>query len=108
MLATPLDREAYPLADLATLSTPRLLVYRAYVEANVEAMRAALESVAPGTGFRHLAPHVKTHKSLWATRLLQQKGIEKFKCTPQELDMLLEAAAKDVLIAYPLLEQGAE
>jgi D-serine deaminase-like pyridoxal phosphate-dependent protein len=108
MLATPLDREAYPLADLETLSTPRLLVYRAHVESNAEVLRAALESVAPGTGFRHLAPHVKTHKSLWATRLLQQKGVEKFKCTPQELDMLLEAAAKEVLIAYPLLEHAAE
>ncbi len=102
------DWSAYAIERVELLPTPRLLVYRPQLERNIAAMRRHLESVVPGSGFRHLAAHVKTHKSAWVTRLLVKHGVEKFKCTPQELDFLLETGVKDVLLAYPLLAHDAD
>ena len=107
MQATMLDRSQYAIGQIETLSTPRLVVYRTRLEQNISLLRHYLEEVAPGSGFRHLAPHVKTHKSAWVTELLLKSGIEKFKCTPQELDLLLQAGARDVFVAYPLLAHDA-
>lgn len=90
------------------LATPRLLVFREAVEANIRAMRASLESVVPGSGFGHLAPHVKTHKSLWAARLLVARGIDRLKCSLNELDLCLDAGARSVFVAYPLLPHDAD
>lgn len=90
------------------LPSPRLVVYRERVERNLARMRALLEPVFPGTGLAHLTPHVKTHKSLWATRLLAAAGVSRFKCSPNELAMLLEAGVPDVFVAYPLLAPEAE
>ncbi|HVR75527.1 MAG TPA: alanine racemase [Planctomycetota bacterium] len=98
----------HPIEALTTLSTPRLVVFRAHLEENIRRFGRALDSVVPGSGFRHATPHVKTHKSAWVTRLLMEMGIERFKCTPRELDMLLEAGARDILVAYPLVSGEAE
>ena len=103
-----IDWNAYTVEHVEMLPTPRLLVYRPPLERNIAAMRRHLESVVPGSGFRHLAAHVKTHKSAWVTRLLMEHGVEKFKCTPHEIDFLLETGVKDVLLAYPLLAHDAE
>jgi len=103
-----LDTLQYPVEQAVALSTPRLLVYRRMVEENISLLRRYLEEVVPGSGFRHLNTHVKTHKSAWVTRLLCSSGIRKFKCTLQELDMLLEERAGDILVAYPLLPHDAE
>ena len=85
-----------------------MLVYRQRVEQNISLLRGYLEEVAPGSGLRHLRTHVKTHKSAWATKLLLERGAEKFKCTPNELDMLLDAGARDIFVAYPLVAEEAE
>lgn len=92
----------------AGLSSPRLLVYRRQVEQNIALLKGYLEDVVPGSGMRHLCTHVKTHKSAWATELLLHNGVEKFKCTPHEIEMLVTAGAKDIFVAYPLLDEEAE
>jgi D-serine deaminase-like pyridoxal phosphate-dependent protein len=98
-----LDLERCLAPALEDLPTPRLVVYRRRVEENIRRMRSYLEAVAPGSGLGHLRPHAKTHKCRWATELLAASGVSKHKCTPNELDMLLEAGARDVFVAYPLL-----
>jgi len=108
MPKTCMDWSAYELAEAGRVPSPRLLVYREVVEENIRRMRGHLESVVPGSGFRHLAPHLKTHKSVWATRLLLKEGVERVKCTLHELDLALEAGARDVFVAYPLLAHDAE
>ncbi len=103
-----LDTAEYSLAGLASLPTPRLVVFRKYVEENIRLMRSYLEGVAPGTGFEHLRTHVKTHKSAWTTRLLHEAGVRRFKCCPHELEMLVDAGAEDIFVAYPLLPRDAD
>lgn len=103
-----LDTRAYAIENVANLSTPRLVVYRQRLEQNISLMRRYLESVVPGSGFRHLLPHVKTHKSAWVTNALLASGIRKFKCSLQELDMLLDSEAEEIFVAYPLLPHDAD
>ncbi len=106
--AAPLDPDRYSLPLLGRLSTPRLVVYREFVEANLRRMRDALNEVVPGSDFAHLRTHVKTHKSAWTTERMLEAGIERFKCTPHELEMLVEGGARDVFVAYPLLPREAD
>lgn len=103
-----LDGDVYSLAALASVPTPRLVVFRKLVEENIRLMRSYLEGVAPGTGFDHLRTHVKTHKSDWATRRLLEAGVRRFKCCPHELEMLVDAGAEDIFVAYPLLPRDAD
>src|SRR5262245_61213228 len=108
MQARTLDANQYAVEQVEMLSSPRLVVYRMRLEQNISLMRHYLEEVVPGSGFRHLSPHVKTHKSGWVTEILLKSGIGKFKCTPHELDLLLKAGAADVFVAYPLLAHDAD
>ena len=103
-----LDVEEYFLSRLASLPTPRLVVYRKYLEENIARMRRYLEEVVPRSGFHHLRTHVKTHKSAWVTSILLDAGVRRFKCTPNELEMLVDAGAEDIFIAYPLLSRDAD
>ncbi len=102
-----LDSTAYPFAALGDLSSPRLVVFETRVLENIRRLRAELQRIVPQSGFRHLRPHVKTHKSVWTARLQLREGIERFKATPHELDPLIEAGARDVFVAYPLLDARA-
>ncbi len=108
MTAAALSSDTYPIADPDSLPSPRLLVFRARVDSNIEQMRRHLEAVAPGTGFDHLRTHVKTHKSSWTARRMLDAGITRFKATPNELDLLLDAGARDIFVAYPLLAHEAD
>lgn len=103
-----LDAGAYHLDKLRHLQSPCLVVYQELVENNLEILRREIERVLPGAGLSCLRPHVKTHKSAWATRLQIDKGIDKFKCSPNEFDMLLEVGARDIFVAYPPLEPLAD
>jgi D-serine deaminase-like pyridoxal phosphate-dependent protein len=102
------DPAPYALDRPELIAAPRLLVYRERFEGNLARMREHLEAVVPGSGFRHLTPHVKTHKSAWVARRCLESGIRRFKCTLHELEMLLEAGAPSVLVSYPLLAHDAE
>ncbi len=85
----------YAIKDIARLDTPALVVYPAGVRKNIQ----LAVGMAGGPG--RLRPHVKTHKSPDATRLLMEAGIRQFKCaTIAEAEMLAIAGADDVLLAY--------
>jgi D-serine deaminase-like pyridoxal phosphate-dependent protein len=102
-----LEPARYPLRNPHEIPTPRLLIYRHLIEENLRRMRTHLEAIAPGSGFAHLCPHVKTHKSSWVARLQIEAGITHFKATPHEVEMLLRAGATDIFVAYPLLPHTA-
>ena len=108
MLCASLDPDKYHLSQLAGLPSPSLVVYREIFMQNIARMRRQLENIAPGSGFKHLRTHVKTHKSLWATGVLLEAGLTSFKSSLQELEMLIDAGAKDIFLAYPLLPQDAD
>ncbi|MGH7491350.1 MAG: alanine racemase [bacterium] len=97
----------YGIADLAQVPTPRLLIFRDRVEGNLQKMRSYLETVAPGSGFLHLCPHIKTNKSSLLTSWMVRSGVGYFKSTMREVDLALAAGAKDIFVAYPLLTHEA-
>ena len=103
-----LDPRGYYLEALKGFSTPRLVVYQRQLERNIERMRAYLEAIVPGSAFEHITPHTKTHKSRWVTQRLMEAGVGRFKCTPNELDTLLEAGVRDLFVAYPPLPHDAD
>jgi len=102
-----LDRELYRLDQLTDIPSPALVVYEELVEENLAIIRRELEAVSPLAASACLRPHVKTHKSAWAIRLQLSAGIEKFKCSHNELDLLLDEGVRDIFVAYPPLERLA-
>ncbi|PRY46955.1 D-serine deaminase-like pyridoxal phosphate-dependent protein [Spirosoma oryzae] len=85
----------YTITDVDALDTPALVIYPDRVRQNIDRLLAYVDDVS------RLRPHVKTHKSPDASRLLLDAGIRKFKCaTIAEAEMLAEAGAPDVLLAY--------
>ena len=98
-----LDENAYHLDRLESLESPCLVVYQELVEENLAILQQEIEELLPGEAPGCLRPHVKTHKSSWATRLQLERGIDKFKCSPNELDMLIEEGARNIFVAYPPL-----
>ncbi len=90
------NNEWYTIDNIDQLDSPVLVIYPDRVKANI---RLAVEMVGGDTS--RLRPHVKTHKSPDATRLLLEAGIRKFKCaTIAEAEMLALCGAEDVLLAY--------
>lgn len=93
----------YHLTDPATVASPALMVYPQQVAMNIDRMI----EMAGGAG--RLMPHVKTHKMKPIVEMQISKGIHRFKCaTFAEAQMLAEAGAKDILIAYQLNSLVAE
>lgn len=85
----------YVLSQPEQLDSPALLVYPDRVQQNIDRLVAGIDDVS------RLRPHVKTHKTREATRMLMDAGIRKFKCaTIAEADMLAGCGADDVLLAY--------
>ena len=85
----------YTITDVDALDTPALVIYPDRVRQNIDRLLTYVDDVT------RLRPHVKTHKSPDASRLLLDAGIRKFKCaTIAEAEMLAEAGAPDVLLAY--------
>lgn len=88
----------YEIKNIDTLSTPALLFYKERLIQNVETITDYMADVDL------LRPHVKTHKSKEVCKLLISYGINKFKCaTLREITLLIDAGAKDILMAYPLV-----
>lgn len=78
--------------------SPGLLVYQDRVAQNIDLMVTIAGNVD------RLIPHVKTHKMAEVVRMQLAAGITKFKCaTIAEAEMLADAGAKWVLIAYQLV-----
>lgn len=87
----------YHLADPSTVASPALLIYPQQVEMNIGRMIEMVGNPAL------LMPHVKTHKMKPIVQMQIASGIHRFKCaTFAEAQMLAEAGAKDILIAYQL------
>jgi len=92
----------YVLSDPGTVPSPALLFYPALIRRN---LRRAIEVAG---GVDRLRPHVKTHKTREIAGIELEMGIGKHKCaTLAEAEMLAEAGAPEVLIAYPLVGPNA-
>jgi D-threonine aldolase len=85
----------YDLHNINTIDTPAVLVYPERMRNNILLLKQTVGDV------QRLRPHIKTSKMIEAVQLLQEEGINKFKCaTIAEAEMLGLAGAGDVLLAY--------
>ncbi len=90
-----------PTAE-AEVASPALLFYPELIRRNVAWV------VAAAGGPTRLRPHVKTHKTREVTRMQLDAGVTRHKCaTLAEAEVLAEAGAPDVLIAYPVVGPNA-
>jgi len=101
------NQKPYFIQGIETIHTPRLVVFKDRVIRNIKAMKSILEKIAPNTGFHHLCSHVKTNKSSKIIQMMKEAGISSFKCTPNEINLLINCGCRDIFIAYPLLEKDA-
>jgi len=77
--------------------SPSLLFYKDRIENNIRSM------VHMAGDVNRLVPHVKTHKTGEIVKIQLEAGISKFKCaTIAEAEMVAEAGAKWILIAYQI------
>ena len=75
----------YLVNDINKTDSPVLVIYKDRVQHNID---LAIKTVGHPSRLR---PHVKTHKSPQATRLMLQADITKFKCaTIAEAEMLAQ------------------
>ncbi|MCC6395879.1 MAG: D-TA family PLP-dependent enzyme [Bacteroidetes bacterium] len=85
----------YQLSNVEEIDSPALVVFPDRVLANVRTAKSMVRSASL------LRPHAKTHKSADVARLQIAEGITRFKCaTIAEAEMLAQAGATDVLLAY--------
>lgn len=85
----------YTIDAIDHLDSPALVIYPEWVRYNIDLAIRMIGDV------QRLRPHVKTHKSAEATRMMMDAGISKFKCaTIAEAEMLGMCGAADVLLAY--------
>lgn len=85
----------YKLTNEADADSPALIIYKDRVRQNIDTLINSIDDKD------RLRPHVKTHKSPEVARMFMEKGIQKFKCaTISEAEMLSNAGATDVLLAY--------
>ncbi len=95
----------YQIDDTTDIPTPALVIYPAFVDANIKAMLAAIGGPDPANRWR---PHLKTSKSRHVIERLLAHGVRHFKCaTTRELQISCEAGASDVLLAYPMTGANA-
>ncbi|MBI1349049.1 D-TA family PLP-dependent enzyme [bacterium] len=86
------------ISNTADLISPSLVVVREAMERNLAKMVAIAGDV------NRLRPHCKTHKMSAVTRIELAAGITRHKCaTFAEAEMLAEAGAKDIFLAYNLV-----
>ena len=102
------SEQPYLIAEPDLIETPRLLVFRDRLDRNISRMQEHSKALDARFSLAMLCPHVKTHKSALITRLLMAAGIDYFKATPNEVEMLLSAGAKKIFVSYPLLADTAD
>jgi D-threonine aldolase len=89
----------YLIKNIEEVDSPALIIYPDRVKENIHVLLSMIDDV------KRLRPHVKTHKTKEATRLMMAAGIHKFKCaTIAETEMLALEKAPDVLLAYQPIE----
>jgi D-serine deaminase-like pyridoxal phosphate-dependent protein len=88
----------YLVRDTSAVFTPALLFYKSLIRQNIA------HAITLAGGPARLRPHVKTHKTREIVRLELDAGIDKHKCaTLAEAELLAQAGAPDVLIAYNMV-----
>ncbi|MFW5684262.1 MAG: D-TA family PLP-dependent enzyme [Spirochaetota bacterium] len=91
------------ISNESDVRSPALLLYPDRIRENIARMIAIAGHPA------RLRPHVKTHKLREVVQMQIDAGIERFKCaTLAELETCLDAGARDVLLAYPLVGPTAD
>jgi D-serine deaminase-like pyridoxal phosphate-dependent protein len=85
----------YEITNVEALDTPSIVIYIDRVKKNIQTFVSSIDDVS------RLRPHIKTHKSPEISAMMQEAGINKFKCaTISEAEMLASIEAPDVLLAY--------
>ncbi|MCA9114462.1 MAG: D-TA family PLP-dependent enzyme [Planctomycetaceae bacterium] len=88
----------YHINDTSEIISPAVVVFRDIVRQNLDRM---LEIAGDPSRLR---PHCKTHKMPAVVQLQLERGIHKHKCaTFAEAEMLADAGADDILLAYNLV-----
>ena len=88
----------YELKKTEEIISPSLIYYVDIIRKNIE--KAIEKAGSP----ERLWPHVKSHKSLDLVKLQMEYGITKFKtATVAEAEMVAEAGAEQIILAYPLV-----
>jgi D-serine deaminase-like pyridoxal phosphate-dependent protein len=91
------EKKWYELNDPEEIDSPALLIYKDHVAENIQTM------VRIAGDAKRLVPHIKTHKMAEIVKMQLNAGISHFKCaTIPEAEMLSEAGAKNILVAYQL------
>ena len=97
------EKTWYGLNHPEEIDSPALLIYKDRIAYNIQQMI----SIAGSPG--RLVPHVKTHKMAEIVKMQLAAGIHQFKCaTIAEAEMLADAGAKSILLAYQLNHTKAE
>ena len=87
----------YKLNNPEEIDSPALLIFKDRVAANIQAM------ISIAGDAKRLVPHVKTHKMAEIVKMQSEAGISQFKCaTIAEAEMLADAGAENILLAYQL------
>lgn len=88
----------YAIADTSMIISPGLIVFREYLESNLDTMVAIAGDPA------RLRPHCKTHKMREVTQLQLDRGITRHKAaTFAEAQMLAETGVDDIVLAYNIV-----
>ncbi|MEO9052168.1 MAG: alanine racemase, partial [Ginsengibacter sp.] len=97
------EKTWYGLNHPEEVDSPALLIYKDRVAYNIRQMISIAGSA------ERLVPHVKTHKMAEIVKMQLDAGIHQFKCaTIAEAEMLADAGAKIVLLAYQLNQPKAK
>ena len=90
-----------PLPNI-DIETPCFVVIESVVEHNLR------QTAALAGGVERMVPHVKTHRSPWVTKYLIELGVKAFKTAqPREVEMVLDAGAREVIWSYPTTSGAA-
>ena len=90
-------KQWFELNDPDEIDSPALLIFKNRVEFNIHTM------INIAGDPKRLVPHVKTHKMAEIVKMQIVAGISHFKCaTIAEAEMLGEAGAESILVAYQL------
>jgi len=90
-------KQWYELNNPDEIDSPALLIYKDRVASNIKTM------INIAGDAKRLVPHVKTHKMPEIIKMQLAAGISQFKCaTIAEAEMLADAGAENILIAYQL------
>ncbi|QDU81691.1 D-threonine aldolase [Polystyrenella longa] len=95
--------DRYQISDSSSIISPGLVVFEELVDENIQKMIDIAGSV------ERLRPHCKTHKMSEVARKQLAAGITKHKAaTFAEAEMLADAGAEDIFLAYNLVGPNIE